>query len=65
MQASRRNSGGDVEGGYQAARKAESCTLLSYRLGAVFLTVLAVLLIGGVVFLICIVIDAIHISRPL
>ena len=67
IQASKRSSGGseDVDSaGYEAAQRAEKCTIWSYRLGALVLFVLAVLIIAGIVFVIADAIDSIHTARP-
>lgn len=65
MQASRQNSRsrGDVEAAYRSAQAAETCTLLSYRIGVISLILLALLLCGVVIFFVSLVIDIIHTSR--
>ena len=63
MQANRQSSRGHMEAAHRSSQIAESCKLLSYRVGVLILIVLAILLVAGAVVFIAELIDTAHVSR--
>ena len=64
MQTNIQESGGNMEGAYKSARRAEACSVLSYRVGVVLLVTLALLLATAITIVLVNAIDTAHFARP-
>ena len=52
-----------MEAAYRTTQRAETCTILSYRVGVLLLIIAGALLIAGLVFVISDFIDTVYLSR--